>query len=98
MVEEIGKPNFTYDKAAFDDDLYRDMQDYCLSKIEYCMDTDDKTSARKAERASRGSDGAFYRKISEHRRLYGRMPVQTAEKCGHALASGRQARRRPQNG
>jgi polyribonucleotide nucleotidyltransferase len=42
MVEEIGKPKFTYDKAAFDDDLYRDMQDYCLSKIEYCMDTDDK--------------------------------------------------------
>ena len=42
MVEEIGKPKFTYDQADFDEDLYREMLDYSLSKVEYCMDTDDK--------------------------------------------------------
>lgn len=42
MVAEVGKPKFTYEQAAFNLDLFEEMQNYCLKKIEYCMDTDDK--------------------------------------------------------
>jgi polyribonucleotide nucleotidyltransferase len=42
MVEEIGKPKFSYAQADFDNDLYQEMVDYSLSKVESCMDTDDK--------------------------------------------------------
>lgn len=42
MVSEIGKPKFSYEQAAFDMELYNEMQKYCLEKVEHCMDTDDK--------------------------------------------------------
>ena len=35
MVQEIGKPKFEYEHAAFDDELFEKL-------VEYCMDTDDK--------------------------------------------------------
>lgn len=42
MVQEIGKPKFSYEHAAFDNDLFEKL---CANEIEgmrYCMDTDDK--------------------------------------------------------
>ncbi len=42
MVSEIGKPKFSYNKAAFDDELYAELTANWLGKVEYCMDTEDK--------------------------------------------------------
>jgi polyribonucleotide nucleotidyltransferase len=42
MVAEVGKPKFTYDKAAFNDQLFAQLVDKYLKDVEYCMDTDDK--------------------------------------------------------
>ncbi len=42
MVSEIGKPKFTYDKAAFDDALFEKLVANEFASMEYCMDTDDK--------------------------------------------------------
>lgn len=42
MVDEVGKPKFSYEHAAFDDELYNELTENWLDKIEYCMDTDDK--------------------------------------------------------
>jgi len=42
MVAEIGKPKFSYEQAAFDNELFDKL---CLNEMagmEYCMDTDDK--------------------------------------------------------
>ena len=42
MVEEIGKPKFTYDHAAFDDELFEKLVANEFEGMEYCLDTDDK--------------------------------------------------------
>ena len=42
MVEEIGKPKFTYEHAAFDDELFEKLVANEFEGMEACMDTDDK--------------------------------------------------------
>lgn len=42
MVAEIGKPKFSYEHAAFDEELFKTLCDNEMSGMEYCMDTDDK--------------------------------------------------------
>ncbi len=42
MVDEIGKPKFEYEHAAFDDELFALLLENEFSGMEYCMDTDDK--------------------------------------------------------
>ncbi|MBQ8264234.1 MAG: polyribonucleotide nucleotidyltransferase, partial [Oscillospiraceae bacterium] len=42
MVEEIGKPKFEYEHAAFDDELFNKLVENEFESMEYCMDTDDK--------------------------------------------------------
>ena len=42
MVEEIGKPKFEYEHAAFDDELFEKLVENEFGSMEYCMDTDDK--------------------------------------------------------
>ena len=42
MVQEIGKPKFAYDHAAFDDELFEKLVANEFEGMEYCMDTDDK--------------------------------------------------------
>ena len=42
MVEEVGKPKFEYDHAAFDDELFEKLVANEFEGMEYCMDTDDK--------------------------------------------------------
>ena len=42
MVEEIGKPKFTYEHAAFDDELFEKLVSNEFESMEYCMDTPDK--------------------------------------------------------
>ncbi|MBQ2145717.1 MAG: polyribonucleotide nucleotidyltransferase, partial [Oscillospiraceae bacterium] len=42
MVEEIGKPKFEYEHAAFDDELFEALVSNEFESMEYCMDTDDK--------------------------------------------------------
>ncbi|MBR0352725.1 MAG: polyribonucleotide nucleotidyltransferase [Oscillospiraceae bacterium] len=42
MVEEIGKPKFSYEHAAFDDELFEKLVANEFEGMEYCMDTDDK--------------------------------------------------------
>ena len=42
MVEEIGKPKFTYEHAAFDDVLFEKLVENEFETMEHCMDTDDK--------------------------------------------------------
>ncbi len=42
MVEEIGKPKFTYEHASFDEELFELLVENEFAGMEYCMDTDDK--------------------------------------------------------
>ena len=42
MVDEIGKPKFEHEHAAFDDELFALLLENEFSGMEYCMDTDDK--------------------------------------------------------
>ena len=42
IVAEIGKPKFTFEKAAVNHDLLDDLINYGLGQIEYALDTDDK--------------------------------------------------------
>ena len=42
IVAEIGKPKFTFEKAAVNYDLLNDLMEYGLPQIEYALDTDDK--------------------------------------------------------
>ncbi len=42
IVETIGKPKFTFEKAAVNHDLLDDLCDYGMNQIEYALDTDDK--------------------------------------------------------
>ena len=42
MVEEIGKPKFSYEHAAFDEELFEKLVENEFASMEYCMDTDDK--------------------------------------------------------
>ena len=42
IVAEIGKPKFTFEKAAVNHDLLDDLIAYGLDQIEYALDTDDK--------------------------------------------------------
>ncbi len=42
MVEEIGKPKFEYEHAAFDEELFAKLVENEFQSMEYCMDTDDK--------------------------------------------------------
>ena len=42
MVTEIGKPKFSYEHAAFDDELFDTLVQNEYEGMEFCMDTDDK--------------------------------------------------------
>ena len=42
MVNEIGKPKFEYEHAAFDDVLFDKLVENEFEGMEYCLDTDDK--------------------------------------------------------
>ena len=42
MVNEIGKPKFSYEHAAFDEELFEKLVANEFESMEYCMDTDDK--------------------------------------------------------
>ena len=42
MVAEIGKPKFSYEHAAFDDELFEKLVNNEFESMEHCMDTDDK--------------------------------------------------------
>ncbi len=42
MVAEVGKPKFSYDHAAFDDELFALLCSDEMEGMEHCMDTDDK--------------------------------------------------------
>ncbi|MBQ7329459.1 MAG: polyribonucleotide nucleotidyltransferase, partial [Oscillospiraceae bacterium] len=42
IVDEIGKPKFTFEKAAVNHDLLDDLCEYGMNQIEYALDTDDK--------------------------------------------------------
>ncbi|MCQ2452802.1 MAG: polyribonucleotide nucleotidyltransferase [Oscillospiraceae bacterium] len=42
MVEEIGKPKFTYEHATFNEELFAKIVENYYEKVQYCMDTDDK--------------------------------------------------------
>ncbi len=42
MVEEVGKPKFTYEKASFNEELFAKIVENYYEKVQYCMDTDDK--------------------------------------------------------
>ncbi len=42
IVAEIGKPKFTFEKAAVNHDLLDDLIEYGLGQIEHALDTDDK--------------------------------------------------------
>ncbi len=42
MVAEIGKPKFSYNHAAFDDELFEKLLANEFEGMEHCMDTDDK--------------------------------------------------------
>ena len=42
IVETIGKPKFTFEKAAVNHDLLDDLCEYGMNQIEYALDTDDK--------------------------------------------------------
>ncbi len=42
IVDEIGKPKFTFEKAAVNHDLLDDLCAYGLDQIEFALDTDDK--------------------------------------------------------
>ncbi|MBR2366964.1 MAG: polyribonucleotide nucleotidyltransferase, partial [Oscillospiraceae bacterium] len=42
IVAVIGKPKFTFEKAAVNHDMLDDLEAYGMDKIEYALDTDDK--------------------------------------------------------
>ena len=42
MVAEVGKEKFSYEHAAFDDELFEKLVENEFEGMEYCMDTDDK--------------------------------------------------------
>ncbi|MCD8066737.1 MAG: polyribonucleotide nucleotidyltransferase [Oscillospiraceae bacterium] len=42
MVADVGKPKFTYEHAAFDDELFEKLVANEFEGMEHCMDTDDK--------------------------------------------------------
>ena len=42
IVAEIGKPKFSFEKAAVNYDMLNDLMEYGLPQIEYALDTDDK--------------------------------------------------------
>ena len=42
IVAEIGKPKFTFEKAAVNHDLLDELSEYGMDQIEYALDTDDK--------------------------------------------------------
>jgi len=42
MVEEVGKPKFTYEHASFNEELFAKIVENYYEKVQYCMDTDDK--------------------------------------------------------
>ncbi len=42
MVAEVGKPKFSYEHAAFDEELFEKLVANEFEGMEYCMDTDDK--------------------------------------------------------
>ncbi len=42
MVAEIGKPKFTYEHAAFNEELFAKIVEEYYKDVEFCMDTDDK--------------------------------------------------------
>jgi len=51
IVAAIGKPKFSFEKAAVNYDMLNDLMEYGLPQIEYCLDTPDKNirEARLAE-------------------------------------------------
>jgi polyribonucleotide nucleotidyltransferase len=42
MVAEVGKPKFEYEKAPFNEELFKKLVETSLDEVRYAMDTDDK--------------------------------------------------------
>ncbi len=42
MVAQIGKPKFSYVNGSIDPDMLAEIKEYCIDKIRFAMDTDDK--------------------------------------------------------
>ncbi len=53
IVAEIGKPKFTFEKAAVNHDLLDDLCAYGMDQIEYALDTDDKNIREERLNAAR---------------------------------------------
>ena len=53
IVDEIGKPKFTFEKAAVNHELLDDLMAYGLDQIEHALDTDDKNIREECLTAAR---------------------------------------------
>ena len=62
IVDTIGKPKFTFEKAAVNHDLLDELVEYGLGQIEYALDTDDKNIREERLTAARRD---FAEKFSE---------------------------------
>ncbi len=62
IVSTIGKPKFTFEKAAVNHDLLDELVEYGLGQIEYALDTDDKNIREERLTAARRD---FAEKFSE---------------------------------
>jgi len=70
IVAEIGKPKFTFEKAAVNHDLLDDLCEYGMGQIEYALDTDDKNVREERLTAARldfaAKFGEKYEDFEEH--------------------------------
>ncbi|MBQ8748454.1 MAG: polyribonucleotide nucleotidyltransferase [Oscillospiraceae bacterium] len=70
IVAEIGKPKFTFEKAAVNHNLLDDLIEYGLGQIEYALDTDDKNVREERLTAARldfaAKFGEKYEDFEEH--------------------------------
>jgi len=42
IVSQVGKPKFSFVRGSIDPDMLEEIKDYCLDRIRYALDTDDK--------------------------------------------------------
>ncbi|MBE6948621.1 MAG: polyribonucleotide nucleotidyltransferase [Ruminococcaceae bacterium] len=75
MVEEVGKPKFTYEHASFNDELFQMIVDKYYEKVQYCMDTDDKNV--REERYNAVTDEIFAEFGEEYPELTAQFPEMT---------------------
>ena len=74
--DTIGKPKFTFEKAAVNHDLLDDLCAYGMNQIEYALDTDDKNvREERLTAARRDFADKFAEKYGGLRRQHRRLPV-----------------------